>query len=117
MPAKADVTAPEECKTGHLAPRLEEAKSGQRIVFFMEAAPFVFAPFVGLVWGFERLFVQAPRGWQHCHALAALNTNTRASFTVTTLTSITSETVCALLRLLAGAHPGVPLTVGLDKAR
>jgi hypothetical protein len=35
--AKADVTAQEDCQTGQLAPRLEEAKSGQRIVCFMEA--------------------------------------------------------------------------------
>ena len=33
------------------------------------------------------------------------------------LTYITAETVCELLRLLVGAHPGVPITVVLDHAR
>jgi len=41
---------------------LAEAHFGQRVVFFMEAAPLVFAPFLGRVWCFERLFVKAPSG-------------------------------------------------------
>jgi transposase len=117
IPAKADVVAQEAFKTGQLEPCLAEAQSGQRVVFFMEAAHGVFAPFLGLVWCFERLFVKAPSGRQRCNVLAALNATTRDIFTVTHLTSITSETVCALLRLLAGAHPGVPITIVLDNAR
>ena len=117
IPAKADVTAQEDFKTGQLEPRLEEAKSGQRLVFFMDAAHFVFAPFLGVVWCFERLFVKAPSGRQRLNVLAALNATTRDIFTVTNLTYITSETVCALLRLLAGAHPGVLITIVLDNAR
>jgi transposase len=117
IPAKADVTAQEAFKTEPLEPRLAEAKAGQRIVFFMDAAHFVFAPFLGLVWCFERLFVKAPSGRQRFNVLAALNATTRELFSVTNLTDITSETVCELLRLLAGAHPGVPLTIVLDNAR
>jgi len=117
IPAKADVTAQEAFKTEQLEPRLAEAKSGQRVVFFMDAAHFVFAPFLGLVWCFERLFVKAPSGRQRLNVLAALNATTRDIFSVTNLTYITSETVCALLRLLAGAHPSVPLTIVLDNAR
>jgi transposase len=117
IPAKADVTAQEDFKTEHLEPRLAEAQSGQRVVFFMDAAHFVFAPFLGLVWCFERLFVKAPSGRQRLNVLAALNATTRAIFTVRNLTYITSDTVCELLRLLAGAHPGVPLTIVLDNAR
>jgi len=33
------------------------------------------------------------------------------------MTSIPSVTVCELLRLLAGAHTGVPITIVLDNAR
>lgn len=117
IPAKADVTAQEDFKTGQLEPRLEEAKAGQRLVFFMDAAHFVFAPFLGWVWCFERLFVKAPSGRQRFNVLAALNATTREIFTVTNLTYITSGTVCELLRLLAGAHPGVPITIVLDNAR
>ena len=117
IPAKADVREQEAFKTKQLDPRLAEATSGQRVVFFMDAAHFVFAPFLGLVWCFERLFVKAPSGRQRLNVLAALNATTRAIFTVRNLTYITSETVCELLRLLAGAHPGVPLTIVLDNAR
>ena len=83
----------------------------------MEAAHCVFAPCVGLVWCFARRFVQAPSGRQRLNVRAALNATTRDIFSVTHRTSITSETVCAFLRLLARAHPGVPLTIVLDNAR
>lgn len=117
IPAKADIVAQETFKTEALEPRLAEAKQGHRVVFFLDAAHFVFAPFLGLVWCFERLFVKAPSGRQRFNVLAALNATTRDIFTVTNLPYITSETVCELLRLLAGAHPGVPLTIVLDNAR
>lgn len=117
IPAKVDVTAQETFKTEQLEPRLAEAQAGQRLVFFMDAAHFVFAPFLGLVWCFERLFVKAPSGRQRLNVLAALNATTRELFTVKNLTYITSETVCELLRLLAGAHPGVLITIVLDNAR
>lgn len=117
LPAKADVEAQEAFKTGTLEPRVADAQAGRRVVFFMDAAHFVFAPFLGVVWCFARLFVKAPSGRQRVNVLAALNATTRDLFTVTNLTYITSATVCELLRLVAGAHPGVPLTVVLDNAR
>lgn len=83
----------------------------------MDAAHFVFAPFVGIVWCFERLFVKAPAGRQRVNVLAALNAITHEIFTVQNLTYITAETVCELLRLLAGTQPGLPMTVILDNAR
>jgi transposase len=117
IPPKADVTAQAAFKTEQLEPRLEEAKAGQRVVFFMDAAHFVFAPFLGLVWCVGRLCIKAPSGQQRLNVLAALNATTRDIFTVRNLTYITSETVCELLRLLAGAHPGVRITIVLDNAR
>ena len=117
LPAKADLAAQEQFQQESLEPRLEQAKAGQRVVFFMDAAHFVFAPFLGWVWCFERLFVKAPSGRQRLNVLAALNATTRALCTVRNLTSSTAETVCELLRLLAGASPGVPLTIVLDHAR
>jgi transposase len=117
IPAKADLGAQATFKTEELAPRLAEAQAGQRCVFFVDAAHFVFAPFLGIVWCFQRLFVKAPSGRQRVNVLAALNATTRELFTVDNLTYITSETVGELLRLLAGAHPDVPLTLVLDNAR
>jgi len=94
-----------------------DAPSGQRLVGFLDAAHGVFAPFVGVGWCCERLVVKAPRGRQRFHGLAAFTATTRESFPVQHLTYIPSETVCAGLRLLAGAHPGVLRTIVRDQAR
>ena len=117
IPAKADVAAQATFKTQDLEPRLAQAQAGQRRVFFMDAAHFVFAPFLGVVWCFTRLFVKAPSGRQRVNVLAALDALTHDVVTVTNLTSLTSGTVCELLRLLAGAYPDLPLTIVLDNAR
>jgi hypothetical protein len=117
IPAKADVKEQEGFKEEQLEPRLAEARVGKRVVFFMDAAHFVYAPFLALVWCFERLFVKAPSGRQRLNVLAALNAMTKEVFTVQNLTYVTAETVCELLGLLAGAHPGMAITIVLDNAR
>lgn len=86
-------------------------------MFFVDAAHFVFAPFLGIVWCFQRLFVKAPSGRQRVNVLAALNAITHEIVTVQNLTYITADTVCELLHLLAGSHQGIPITVILDNAR
>ena len=85
IPAKADVEAQDRFKIEELEPRLEEAKLRKRVVFFMDAAHFVFMPFLGFLWCFERLFVKAPSGRQRLNVLAALNATTRDIFTVNIL--------------------------------
>lgn len=62
----------------------------------MAAAHFVFAPFLGIVWCFPRLFVNAPSGRQRLNVLAALNAMTHELMTVENLTYMTAETVCEL---------------------
>ena len=47
-----------------LEPRLEEAKAGQRAVFFVDAAHFVLGAYLGFLWCFERLFVKTGAGRQ-----------------------------------------------------
>ena len=83
----------------------------------MDAAHLVFAPFLGVLWGVQRLFVKAPSGRQRFNVLAALPATAHELFTVTNLTYITATTVCELWQGLAGAYPGVPLTIVLDNAR
>ncbi|MCK7491803.1 MAG: IS630 family transposase [Comamonadaceae bacterium] len=117
IPAKADVAAQETFKTTALEPRLAEAKTGQRAVFFVDAAHFVLAPFLGMLWSFTRLFVRAPAGRQRFNVLAALNALTHELVMVTNDTYITATTVCELLRQLAAQHLGVPITLVLDNAR
>jgi len=117
IPAKADPEAQEAFKAEQLEPRLAEARAGQRVVFFMDAAHFVYAPFLALVWCFTRVFVKAPSGHQRLNVLAALHATTKEIVTVQNLTYVTAETVCELLRLLAGTQPALPITIVLDNAR
>jgi transposase len=100
-----------------LEPRLAEAKAGRRAVFFMDAAHFVFAPFLGIVWCWQRLFVKAPSGRQRLNVLAALNAMTQELCTVENVTYITAGTVCELLRHVAGGYQSMPITIILDNAR
>jgi hypothetical protein len=81
-----------------LEPRLKEAKAGQRVVYFMDAAHFVFAPFLGYLWSFSRLFVRAPAGRKRFNVLGALNAITHEVLTVTNDTYINAQSVCDLLR-------------------
>lgn len=77
----------------------------------------MFAPFLGVVWCFTRLFVRAPSGRQRLNVLAALNAITKELLTVSNLSYVNAETVCELLRRLAATHLNTPITVVLDNAR
>jgi transposase len=87
------------------------------VLYFVDAAHFVFGPFLGILWCFQRLFVQAPSGRQRLNVLAALNAISHELITVTNLSYINSKSVCELLSRLAAAHLNTPITVVLDNAR
>jgi transposase len=116
IPAKADVKVQEDFKKTKLEPRLEEAKAGQRAVFFVDAAHFVLAPFLGMLWCFERMFIRAPAGRQRFNVLGALNAITHELIMVTNDTYINATSVCELLCRLAELQLGVPITLILDNA-
>ena len=117
IPAKANVQEQKEFQHQKLEPRLGEPRTGQRAVFFVDAAHFVLAPFLGVVWCFARLFIKAPSGRQRFNVLGALNAITKELVTVTNTTYITAAEVCQLLQQLAALHLDVPVTVVLDNAR
>jgi transposase len=117
VPAKVDVDAQEEYKQKKLEPRLEEAKAGQRAVFFVDAAHFVMGAFLGLIWCFERVFVRTPSGRKRFNVLAALNAVNHEVITVTNDTYITGTQVCDLLYKLAALGLMIPITLVLDNAR
>ena len=83
----------------------------------MDAAHFVFSPFLGILWCFERLFVKAPSGRQRLNVLAALNAITHELVSVTNQSYINAQSVCDLLSQLALKHLHMPVTVVLDNAR
>jgi transposase len=117
MPSKADPDKQESFRVNELEPRIEEAKQGKRALFFVDAAHFVFGPFLGILWSFSRLFVKAPAGRQRFNVLGALNAITHELVLVTNDTYINAESVCELLRKIALMNIEVPITLVLDNAR
>lgn len=86
-------------------------------MFFVDAAHFVLAPFLGFLWCFTRVFIRAPAGRQRFNVLGALNAITHERVTVTNDTYINADSVCELLRRLAALAFGCPITLVLDNAR
>jgi hypothetical protein len=66
-----------------MEPRLAEAQAGTRAVFFMDAAHFVLAPFLGFLWSLTRVLIQAPAGRKRFNVLGALNAISHELITVT----------------------------------
>jgi transposase len=100
-----------------LEPRLEQARRGQRQVYFVDAAHFVFAPFLGFLWCAARLFVRAASGRKRYNVLGALDAITHQLIRVTNQDYINAESVCTLLGAVAAASVGLPITLVLDNAR
>jgi len=100
-----------------LEPRLKQARQGRRQVYFVDAAHFVFAPFLGCLWCTARWFVRAASGRKRYNVLGALDAVTHRMIRVTNLDYINAESVCALLRAVAEAGVGLPITLVLDNAR
>jgi transposase len=117
VPAKADHDEQAKFLDEQLLPRLEEAKRGQRTVFFVDAAHFVYGPFLGYLWCFVRLFVPGPSGRKRYNVLAALDAITHRVIRVSNHAYINAESVCALLREVASAGLKGPITLVLDNAR
>lgn len=117
IPAKADVAAQTAFHDQQLQPRLTAAQAGERVVFFVDAAHFVLAPFLGFLWSWTRLFLPAPSGRQRFNVLGALNAVTHDLILVTNETYITALEVAELLARIAAQAGTVPVTVVLDNAR
>ncbi len=66
-----------------LEPRLEDARQGRRQVYFVDAAHFVFAPFLGFLWCAARLFVRAASGRKRYNVLGAIDAVTHRLIRVT----------------------------------
>ena len=75
------------------------------------------APFLGYLWTRLRRFIRAPSGRQRFNVLGALNAVTHQLVTVTNDSYINAQSVCDLLRKIAAAHEGIPITLILDNAR
>jgi len=124
IPVPPDRTLPEHVQTQaefcdtKLEPRLAEARQGLREVYFVDAAHFVFAPFLGILWCLTRLYIRAASGRKRYNVLGALNAVSHKLIQVSNHSYINAESVCLLLRAVAdAAAPGIPITLVLDNAR
>ena len=86
-------------------------------MFFIDAAHFVLAPFLGYLWCFTRLFLKAPSGRQRFNVLGALNAITHELITITNETYINAQSVCDLLWKITRLNLDTPVTFVLDNAR
>jgi transposase len=100
-----------------LEPRLGEARAGRRRVYFVDASHFVFATFLGWVWCWTRWCVRAASGRKRYNVLAALDAVSHRLVRVCNHSYINAESVCLLLRAVAEAGAGLPITLVLDNAR
>lgn len=116
IPAKADSAAQEECLEQKIKPRLAEAEAGKRAVYFVDAAHFVWAVFLGYLWSITRVFVKSPSGRQRYNVLGAISAATLDCVTVTNTGYITATTVVQLMQKILD-RTSLPITLVLDNAR
>lgn len=86
-------------------------------MLFVDAAHFVYGPFLGYLWCLVRLFVPGPSGRKRYNVLAALDAITHRVIRVTNHAYINADSVQALLREVAAAGLKGPITLVLDNAR
>lgn len=98
-------------------PRLAEAATGERKLFFVDASHFVMHALLGYLWCFTRVFMRSASGRQRFNVLGALDPFTLEVITVTNDTYINSHSVVQLLQQLRTRFPDEPLTLVLDNAR
>ena len=83
----------------------------------MDAAHFVFAPFLGYLWCFVRMFIKAPSGRQRFNVLGALNAISHEMVVITNTGYINAYSVCELLIKLTKRSGNLPISIVLYNAR
>jgi transposase len=100
-----------------LKPCLDAAVAGEGHVLFVDAAHFVFGTFLCCLWSFARIFLRAASGRQRFNVLGAWDAVAQRLIAVTNTTVVNTETMCELLRKIAGSGLIGPITLVLDNAR
>ncbi|BDA72028.1 hypothetical protein CAL7716_061940 [Calothrix sp. PCC 7716] len=114
---KNKINEQEEYRIEKLEPLLKEACNGEKAVFFLDAAHFVYKSYLGYLWCFVRTFICSPCGRKRFNVLGAVNAVTKEIIILTNETYINSETVCQMLFKLASLGLNIPSSVVLDNAR
>jgi transposase len=100
-----------------LEPLLAEARAGRREVYFVDGVHFLYATVLGWVWCWVRWCVRAAAGRKRYNVLGAVHAVSHRLVRVANHTYLNATSVCDLLRQVAKAHVGRPITLVLDNAR
>ena len=114
IPSKADPERQEIFLENELKPLLDEEKNGKGHVFFVDAAHFVMGAFLGMIWCFERLFLQSSSGRKRYNVLGAYSNRDTNLITITNEDYINSDTIVELLIKINNAHPDSKVTLVMD---
>ena len=117
IPAKANPTEQIRFLEEELEPRIEEAEKGKRVVLFMDAAHFVWALYIGILWCFSRIFVQSPNGRQRINVLGAYDPIKKKIIKIVNRTYINSNVICEMLNKIRKEYGEKVITIVLDNAR
>ena len=82
----------------------------------MDAAHFVYGPYLGCLWCLVRLFVPGPSGRKRYNVLGAIDAVTHRMIRVTNHAYINASSVCDLLKAVSLAGLPGPVTLVLDNA-
>jgi len=117
IPSKADPERQEDFLEQELKPLLDEEKEGKRHVFFVDAAHFVMGAFLGMIWCFERLFLQSSSGRKRYNVLGAYSNRDTNLITISNDAYINSDTIVELLIKVNSLHSDSKVTLVMDNAR
>ena len=114
---KEKIEEVEKYRLEKLEPLLEQAISGEKAVFFVDAAHFVHRAYLGFLWCFARTFICSPSGRKRFNVLGAVKAVTKQIITITNETYVNSETFCQLLFKLTNLGLNAPIVIVLDNAK
>jgi hypothetical protein len=117
VPAKSDPQLQLDFLARELLPRMEEARKGERRVFFVAAAHFVMGAFLRMIWCVSRLFVKTSSERQRYSVLGAVETRDHDLVTIRTAGSVNSMSVCDLMKKISQRYPGEKISLVMDNAR
>ena len=117
IPGKVDPQLQLQFYTHELLPKLEQARKGQRKVFFVDAAHFVMGAFLGMIWCFARVFVKTSPGRQRYNVLGAIDSHNQELVSIRTTENINSLSVVALFEKIRLKYPDNKITLVMDNAR
>ncbi len=77
---------------------MDQARKGEKVVLFMDAAHFIFATFLGYIWCRTRYFLKSHTGRKRYNVLGALNAVSKKVSIYTIDTTLDALSVCVFLK-------------------